>query len=181
VGGAGSSPDPRWTKEFSVLSRRWAFLVNGVAASPYVGMQTRGRILRRLGVDTETDHIYPRCYFHTCNVWLGRGAILNVGVHIENVERVEIGPRTGLGIFTLVLTSTHELGPHDCRLGEWVRKPVVIGAGCWIGARSLILPGVTIGDGCLVAAGSVVTEDCEPDGVYAGVPARRIKDLPLEV
>lgn len=176
-GTAGSGPDPRWTREFSVLSRRWAFLVNGLAASPYVSMPTRVRILRRLGIESETAHIYPRCYFHTCNVWLGPGAILNAGVHLENVERVEIGPNTGLGIFTVVLTSTHELGPHECRLGEWVRKPVTIGAGCWVGARSLILPGVTVGDGCLIAAGSVVTEDCEPDGVYAGVPARRIKDL----
>jgi maltose O-acetyltransferase len=160
------------------MSRRWTFLVNDLAASPYLSRRTRVALLRRLGIETETDHIFPRCYFHTCNIWLGRGAILNHGVHIENVERVEVGPLTGLGVFTVVLTSTHDLGPHRRRFGEWHRKPVTIGAGCWIGARSLILPGVTIGDGCLVAAGSVVADDCEPDGLYAGTPARRIKDLP---
>ena len=37
--------------------------------------------------------------------------------------------------------------------------------------------GVTVGDGCVLAAGAVVTGDCEPDGLYAGVPARRVKDL----
>ena len=141
-------------------------------------MRTRVRLMRRLGIETESDHIYPGCCFHTCNVWLGRGAILNQNVHLENVERIEIGANTGLGVGTIVLTSTHELGPHDCRLGEWLRKPVTIGAGCWIGASCLILPGVTIGDGCVIAAGSVVTEDCDPDGLYGGVPARRIKDLP---
>jgi maltose O-acetyltransferase len=171
-------PDPRWTTDFSVMSRKWAFLINDVAASPYVSMPTRIRIMRRFGIESESDHIYPRCYFHTCNVWLGPGAILNHGVHIENVARVEVGPMTGLGVFTTVLTSTHELGPSENRLGEWTPQPVTFGAGCWIGARSLILPGVTIGDGCLVAAGSVVRDDCEPNGLYAGVPARRVKDLP---
>jgi maltose O-acetyltransferase len=39
------------------------------------------------------------------------------------------------------------------------------------------MPGVTIGDGCTIASGAVVTRDCEPDGMYAGVPARRVKDL----
>ena len=49
--------------------------------------------------------------------------------------------------------------------------------GCWICAGCTILPGVTIGEGCVIAAGSVVNKDCAPDGLYAGVPAKRIKDL----
>ena len=154
-------------------------MVNTVAASPLVSKRTRMRILRRLGLEIETQQIFPGCYFHTCNIKLARGAILNYGVHIENVARVEIGPQTGLGIFTIVLTSTHEYGSSDVRLGEWTPSPVTIGRGCWIGARTLILPGVTIGDGCMIAAGAVVHEDCEPHGVYAGVPARRVKDLPV--
>jgi maltose O-acetyltransferase len=36
---------------------------------------------------------------------------------------------------------------------------------------------VHLGDGVVVAAGAVVTEDCLPDGLYAGVPARRVRDL----
>jgi maltose O-acetyltransferase len=52
---------------------------------------------------------------------------------------------------------------------------VRIGDRCWIGARATILPGVSIGDGTVVAAGAVVTKDCEPDALYAGVPARRLR------
>ena len=161
-----------------VGSRRWALYVNGLAASPLVTRPRRSAILRRFGLEVETDLIYPGCYFHTADVRLGPDVILNHGVHIENVARVEIGAKTGLGVHTLVLTSTHDLGPREKRYGEWHRLPVTIGSGCWIAARTVILPGVTIGDGCLVAAGSVVREDCEPDGMYAGVPARRIRDLP---
>jgi maltose O-acetyltransferase len=38
---------------------------------------------------------------------------------------------------------------------------------------------VTVGDGCVIAAGAVVAKDCEPNGLYVGVPARRARDLPV--
>jgi acetyltransferase-like isoleucine patch superfamily enzyme len=162
----------------SVLVRPWAFAVNSLSASPFVSRPIRSWILRLCGLEVETDLIYPRCYFHTANIRVAPSVILNHGVHIENVARVEIGARSGLGVGTVVLTSNHELGSHRRRFGPWRREPVTIGEGCWIGARSLILGGVTIGDGCVIAAGSVVREDCQPDGLYAGVPARRVRDLP---
>jgi acetyltransferase-like isoleucine patch superfamily enzyme len=77
----------------------------------------------------------------------------------------------------MVLTSTHEPGDHENRRGRYTTAPVTIGAGSWIGARATIMPGVTIGEGVTVGAGSVVTRDCEPDGLYAGVPATRVKEL----
>jgi len=52
-----------------------------------------------------------------------------------------------------------------------------IGADCWIGARAVILPGVTIGRGCVIAAGAVVAKDIEEDCLVGGVPARLIRRL----
>jgi acetyltransferase-like isoleucine patch superfamily enzyme len=52
---------------------------------------------------------------------------------------------------------------------------VVIGEFAWLGARSVVLPGVTIGDGAVVAAGGVVTSDVPSGEVWGGVPARRIR------
>jgi acetyltransferase-like isoleucine patch superfamily enzyme len=49
-----------------------------------------------------------------------------------------------------------------------------IGQNCFIGGRSLILPGVTVGDSCIVGAGSVVTRDVPPNSIVAGNPARVI-------
>lgn len=51
-----------------------------------------------------------------------------------------------------------------------------IGNDVWIGYGAIIMSGVKIGDGCIVAAGSIVTHDTEPYSIYAGVPARKIKD-----
>lgn len=49
-----------------------------------------------------------------------------------------------------------------------------IGQNCFIGGRSLILPGVTIGDSCIVGAGSVVTRSVPANSIVAGNPARVI-------
>jgi acetyltransferase-like isoleucine patch superfamily enzyme len=54
---------------------------------------------------------------------------------------------------------------------------VRIGNGCWIGAGVTILPGVTIGEGCVIGAGSVVTRSTEANGLYVGMPARRVREL----
>lgn len=58
-----------------------------------------------------------------------------------------------------------------------ISRPVVIEDNVWIGANSLILPGVTIGYGSVVAAGSVVTKSIPPMVVAGGNPARVIKDF----
>lgn len=49
---------------------------------------------------------------------------------------------------------------------------VVIGDDVWLGARSIILPGVTIGDGAIIAAGAVVRGDVPAYAIAAGVPAK---------
>lgn len=57
-------------------------------------------------------------------------------------------------------------------------KPFSIGSGVVISANAIVLAGADIGDGVVIGAGAVVTRRMEAYGVYAGVPARRIKDRP---
>ena len=57
-----------------------------------------------------------------------------------------------------------------------LKGDTVVGNDVWIGARVLILKGITIGDGAVVAAGSVVTRDVPAKALVAGNPARIIKE-----
>lgn len=51
----------------------------------------------------------------------------------------------------------------------------IIGDGCWIGSRAMIMQGVTLGEGAVVATGAVVTKDVPPYTIVGGVPAKIIK------
>lgn len=71
-----------------------------------------------------------------------------------------------------------QLIAHDASIHDFVFKTkigkIVIDDYAFIGARSLILPGVHIGTGAVVAAGSLVNKDIPPGEVWGGVPARKI-------
>lgn len=66
--------------------------------------------------------------------------------------------------------------PEKGNVDAITRGPITIGNDVWIGARAMILSGVTIGDGAVIGAGAVVSRDVAPFTVNAGVPARRIRD-----
>lgn len=55
--------------------------------------------------------------------------------------------------------------------------PVHIGKNCWIGAGSVILPGITIGDNTVIGAGSVVTKDIPENVVAVGNPCRVLREI----
>lgn len=60
----------------------------------------------------------------------------------------------------------------ECRIGNDV----------WVGANSVLMPGVKVADGAIIGAGSVVTKDVGPYEIHAGTPARKIRDrLPSEI
>lgn len=63
---------------------------------------------------------------------------------------------------------------HDAARG--IKRDVYIGANCFIGIASIILPGVHIGNNCIVGTGAVVTKDFPDNSIIAGNPAKRIKE-----
>jgi len=61
-----------------------------------------------------------------------------------------------------------------------IRGRVVIHRHVVVGANTVILPDVELGEGCAVGAGSLVKQSCDPWTIYAGSPARPIKQRPKE-
>lgn len=162
-----------------VLARKLIELTRNVLApSPLVPIRARAALYRWSGLNIGASTIFPRSYFVGSNTTLGDATFVNHSCLFHNPHsEIRIGDRTWIAMNVTFTTSTHDIGSARCRAGSPKRKPIVVGSGCWIGASATILPGVTIGDGCIIAAGAVVIENCEPHGMYAGVPARRIRDL----
>jgi len=82
----------------------------------------------------------------------------------------------GSGVHIYVANHQYELTDRNIiDQGHYEAKDVLLKEGCWIGAHSIILGGVTIGKNSVIGAGSVVTKNV-PDGViYVGNPAKLMK------
>lgn len=103
-------------------------------------------------------------------VGIGNGTYLNRRTEITCKGSISIGEDCAISWDVLITdTDYHQLGDSPAV------APVKIGNHVWIGAKSIILKGVTIGDGAVVAAGSVVTKDVPAGALVGGNPAKIIR------
>jgi acetyltransferase-like isoleucine patch superfamily enzyme len=130
----------------------------------------------------------------------GRGGKITIGdeVYIGDETIISSESSVSIGSLTLVSHGVHIFDtvghPLDAaeRERDWKvvmgtqpgprpdvpSASVAIGERVWIGFNATIMRGVSVGDGAVIAAGSIVLEDVEPYTMVAGVPARKIKELP---
>ena len=111
------------------------------------------------------------------NVYIGGGG---ASLHCEG--GLTIGFNTKLGEGCFIMTTNHNYKsttriPYD-NIG--LMQSVEIGQNCWIGAHSIICPGVKIEDGAIVAMSSVVTKSVPKGAIVGGNPAKIIKYRDLE-
>lgn len=94
-------------------------------------------------------------------------------------NQITIGDTVFFGHGVKILTGYHEYDKvyEQKRLRTIKSKPVAIGDGVWVASFSIILPGVHIGKNSVVGAGSVVTKDIPDHELWAGNPARKIKNI----
>jgi putative colanic acid biosynthesis acetyltransferase WcaF len=97
--------------------------------------------------------------------WIGQGA------WIDNLADVTLGSHVCVSQQVYICTGSHD---HRKRTFDLIVRPIVVDTGAWLGARALILGGVTVGANAVVAAGSVVDKDVPPAAIVGGTPARPI-------
>ena len=116
--------------------------------------------------------VHMGCFITGYNIKIGKHSVINRGVYLDGRAGVKIGNNVNVSHQVLIQSLSHD---PQCVHFNCVVKPVVIGDYSWLGARALILPGVTVGEGAVVGAGAVVAKDVPPYSIVVGNPARIVK------
>ncbi len=140
------------------------------ASAPTALHEPKRGILRaaRLAVRRALMGLWRLYYVRARGMDIDPSAWFSLKAHFDQTHPrgVHIGAESYIAFGAVVLT-------HDMTRGIYAETR--IGQRCFIGAHSILLPGVTIGDGSIVGAGSVVTRDVAPGTVVAGNPARVVR------
>ncbi len=141
------------------------------------------RVIRRM----VCQPLFEQCGY---NVNVEHGATINsigaisigshsgIGINAYVQGPLTIGDHVMMGPEVMIYTSNHAISRIDLPMslqGHMPSRPVVIGDDVWIGARVIILPGVTIGKGAVLGAGAVVAKDVPDWAIVVGNPAKVIK------
>ena len=143
-------------------------------------LKKREEMLREMFAEIGDD-CYIEPPFHSNfggeHVHFGNHIYANFGLTLVDDTHIYVGDNTMFGPHVTVATAGHPIDP-TLRAKEYqYNMPIHIGKNCWIGAGSLILPGVTIGDYTVIGAGSVVTKDIPSSVVAVGNPCRVMRDV----
>lgn len=111
------------------------------------------------------------------HVHFGDYVYANFNLTLVDDTHIYVGHHTMFGPNVTVATAGHPILPKIRQELYQYNIPVHIGNNCWIGAGSIILPGVTIGDNTVIGAGSVVTKDIPANVVAVGNPCRVLREI----
>jgi maltose O-acetyltransferase len=141
----------------------------------YLIESQREDLIQRMKSCGSGCHLYLP--FHICapgQLEVGNNVSIGTYVHMWCHGGIKIGDRVLIASHTAITSVTHDHTQSDMRK-DTIRRSVIIEDDVWIGAHSIILPGVTIDKGAVVGANSVVTKDVEPYAIIMGSPARHYK------
>lgn len=147
------------------------------------GWERKNNWLRLAGLDISDDGVAISGGFRCLdgneeNIHIGSHVAIGHNLHLWNFGDVHVGE------FSMIAADvTVSNGWHDKTTFVPSSGAVIIGKGCWIGVRAMIVGGVSIGENAIVAAGALVNKDVPPNSIVAGVPARVIgmRELPSRV
>ena len=109
------------------------------------------------------------------NLTMRHRACLGECVNAYSLGKIEILEGATVAQEAYLCTGTHNFKDPSLQL---ITKPITIGKNSFIGARAMILPGVSIGDHAIVGAMSVVSKDLPDHKIVAGNPAKKIGERP---
>lgn len=167
-----SSP---WTLKEAILIRVWELVWNlGVRWLPKICFKWHVFLLKLFGCKISgKPYVAPTCRIYA--PWLlslSNRTALGSRSEIYNLGPISIGERTIIAQYAYLCNGTHDFNDEKMPL---VVGNMSIGDDAFIGAKAIILPGLSIGNRCIIGAGSVVTKNIMGNEIWAGNPAKFIK------
>lgn len=143
-------------------------------------MDKREKLLKEMFAEIgENCYIEPPLHANWAgkHVHFGNNVYANFNLTLVDDTHIYIGDYTLLAPNVTIATASHPINANLRQKAYQFNAPVTIGKNCWIGAGSIIVPGVTIGDNVVIGAGSVVTKDIPSNVVAVGNPCRVLREV----
>lgn len=117
--------------------------------------------------------------FHPENLEIGSNCSIHPMCYIDAEGGGRIGSNVSIAHAVTIMSANHSWMDESLpiKYNPKVYKSFIIDDDVWVGSGVRIMAGVRIGRHCIIASGAVVTKDCDSNGLYGGVPAKKIKDL----
>lgn len=112
------------------------------------------------------------------NIIIGNNCYIGDGVFFDLANKIIIEDDSVISAEVSLITHS------DCNRSAVLNKkfprecnPIIVRNGSWIGAGATILNGITIGQYSVVAAGALILKSTEPNTLYGGIPAKKLRNL----
>lgn len=136
-------------------------------------------LLRMFGAEVGTGVVikpavnikYPWKLNIGSHVWLGEE------VWIDNLDEVTLGDHVCLSQGAMLLCGNHN---YKSVAFDLMTGPIHVEQGGWVGAQTVVCPGVTVGSHAVLSVGSIAVSDLEPYGIYQGNPAQKVKQRQID-
>ena len=143
-------------------------------------MEKRMGILKELLAEVGED-CYIEPPFHANwggkHVHFGDYVYANFNLTCVDDANIYVGDRVMFGPNVTLATANHPINPELRAKAYQYNREIHIGNNVWIGANTVVVPGVTIGDNTVIGAGSVVTKDIPANVVAVGSPCKVLREI----
>ncbi|PAE18410.1 DapH/DapD/GlmU-related protein [Robertmurraya siralis] len=139
-------------------------------------LEKRAQLMKEIFGRETKAWIEPPFYFcYGTNIEIGEDTYINFNCNFVDDTKIFIGKNVLFGPAVTIATVGHPINPNY--RGYMYADPVKIENNCWIGAGSIICPGVTVGENSVIGAGSVVTKDIPANSVAVGNPCNVLRTI----
>ena len=153
-----------WFTSLAVFESGWFLLGR---AKPTILRWFGARIGRGVVIKPHVRIKYPWRLTVGDHCWIGQGS------WIDNLADVTIGDHVCVSQGVYLCTGSHN---HRSRGFDLITRKIRVENGAWLGAKAIVLGGVTVGANAIASAGSVATRDVAPATVVSGNPAEKTRD-----